>query len=193
MDSIIRLTYASITTSKPATIRQDLINILDEAQAHNSNHQIYGVLFYGSDYFFQCLEGKKADIDALYEKLNNDPRHTNLALLSYEEINAPRFKGWSMKYVMHEPSIQQFFESNQWEKFNPYTLDSDLIQPFLNILHSHDESIAGEHEEVSGKQMSKGQVIDYKYALFIIILALVILLGLYLVLDYFHAPMLGNF
>ncbi len=188
MNNYIRLTYASTTTSKPATIRQDLVSILNEAQMHNSNHGICGALFYGNDYFFQCIEGQKAEIDRLYEKLLKDPRHKEVILLAYDEISKPRFVGWNMKYVLQEPAILKFFESNHWEKFNPYTLDKDLIEPFLNILVNHNESPPGEQEDVVGREAVRGNVLNYKYAVFIIIMALMILVGIYLFAG-FGSPM----
>lgn len=179
MSNYIRLTYASSTTSKPATIRQDLVSVLNEAQMHNSNHGIFGVLFYGNNYFFQCIEGRKLDIDLLYEKLLKDPRHKEVVLLSYQPVNKMRFIGWNMKYVLQEPAIIEFFESNNWEKFNPYALDEDLIEPFLNILANHNESTPGEREEVLGREAVRGHVLNYKYAVFIIVIALLILVGMY--------------
>lgn len=179
MQHYIRLTYASTTNSQPSSIRQDLMNVLNEAQLHNSSRNIYGVLFYGNDYFFQCLEGEKTDIDALYEKILKDPRHKNVVLLSYERIDQPRFSNWNLKYVLQEASVLEFFQQHQWEKFNPYALDDDLIEPFLNILANHNESTPGEKEEVNGPEMMKGNIIHYKYAFFIIAIILVLLIVIY--------------
>lgn len=188
MDKYIRLTYASTTTSKPSTIREDLVAILTEAQHHNFNHQINGVLFYGNDYFFQCIEGEKRHVDALYEKLLKDPRHKHVLLLSYKPISKPRFITWNMKYVLQEPAILEFFSSNQWPRFNPYALDDDLIEPFLNILYHHNGSNPGEREEVLGREAVRGNVISYKYALFVILIAMIILAVIYMMntsLNYF--------
>lgn len=188
MDNYIRLTYASTTTSKPSTIREDLVAILTEAQHHNFNHQINGVLFYGNDYFFQCIEGEKRHVDALYEKLLKDPRHKHVLLLSYKPISKPRFITWNMKYVLQEPAILEFFSSNQWPRFNPYALDDDLIEPFLNILYHHNGSNPGEREEVLGREAVRGNVISYKYALFVILIAMIILAVIYMMntsLNYF--------
>lgn len=189
MNNYVRLTYASTTTSNPVTIRQDLVAILNEAQIHNSKHSIYGVLFYGNDCFFQCLEGSKLEIESLYHKLLKDPRHKEVVLLSYQPVSKVRFLGWNMKYVLQEPEIIDFFESNNWEKFNPYALDEDLIEPFLNILASHYEDIPGEREEVVGREAGRsnvvrGSVLNYKYTIFIIIIALLILAGMYLIMGF---------
>ena len=59
MNNYIRLTYASTTTSKPATIRQDLVAILNEAQLHNSNNNVFGVFFMAITIFFNVLRATK--------------------------------------------------------------------------------------------------------------------------------------
>ncbi|RYY80299.1 MAG: BLUF domain-containing protein [Moraxellaceae bacterium] len=184
MNNYIRLTYASTTTSKPAMIRQHLVAILNEAQLHNSNNDVFGVLFYGNNYFFQCIEGNKAKVDMLYEKLLKDKRHKDMVLLSYTPINKMRFIGWNMKYVLHEPDIMEFFQSNHWEKFNPYALDEDLIEPFLNILVNHNESTPGAREEVVGRETARGHVLNYKYAGFIVVIALMVLGVIYLLTGF---------
>ena len=179
MSHYIRLSYASTTNSQPSTIRQDLINILDEAQQHNAAHHICGVLFYGSNYFFQCLEGEKQAVDLLYAKIIKDPRHKNVVLLSYEKVDTPRFSNWNLKYVLQEATILEFFQQHQWEKFNPYALDDDLIEPFLNILGHHNESAVGEKEVVLAPEVMRGSIINYKYAIYIVALVMVMVVSLY--------------
>ena len=179
MHHYIRISYASTTNSQPSSIRQDLTDILNEAQQHNAIHGICGVLFYGNDYFFQCLEGEKQVVDALYAKIAKDPRHKNIVTLSYDSIKEPRFNSWNLKYVLQEDTVLEFFQQHQWEKFNPYTLNEDLLEPFLNLLVTHNESTVGEKEVVVGREVVRGSTIHYKYAVFIVILVLALLLGLY--------------
>ena len=130
----VRLTYASTSTSKPSNIKQDLLDILDEANANNLANTINGVLFYGNDYFFQCIEGRKTKVTELFNKISEDPRHTNLVVLSYHEINDLSFKAWELKFVRLDEHIQQYFNQKLWEVFNPYSLEEGLIDDFLSIL-----------------------------------------------------------
>ena len=134
MHTYTRLVYASTSTSKPAGIRNDLNNILDEAQRFNSQYDICGVLYYSNGFFFQCVEGSRADIANLYERLLKDPRHRDVNLLKLEEIVDPSFKRWQMKFVQHDAAVQAFFNSRQWENFYPYALDSHVVDSFLEIL-----------------------------------------------------------
>ncbi|RYZ95237.1 MAG: BLUF domain-containing protein, partial [Moraxellaceae bacterium] len=91
LSQLIRLTYASTTASTPATIREDLVHILNKARAYNAGNNIHGVLFYGNNYFFQCLEGDEKRVDRLYQQILKDSRHKNVVLLTRESISAPKF------------------------------------------------------------------------------------------------------
>ncbi len=100
MAIITRLSYASTSASTTETIRQDLINILAEARLNNFSHKINGVMFYGNGFFFQCIEGNKKQIDALYQKISRDERHKHIVQLSYEQDVAPLFTGWAIDVVL---------------------------------------------------------------------------------------------
>lgn len=175
-----RLTYASTSTSSPATIRQDLIDILDEARAYNFNNKLYGVLYYGNNYFFECIEGRKTEVDALYEKLKKDPRHTNLFLLSYHEIEETSLKNWNMKYVHYDQQVQHFFSRHQWEKFNPYALNDGLIDEFVALLIPHEpvepDGIEQDEMNVQGKQQGR---LKFKYVIWLIFFGMMGLIILY--------------
>lgn len=179
LSQLIRLTYASTTASSPATIREDLVQILDKARAYNAGSNIHGVLFYGNNYFFQCLEGDEKRVDQLYQKILKDSRHKNVVLLTRESIPAPKFNVWDMKYVMQEVAVKQFFNNTQWEKFNPYVLTDELIQPFLNILYGYQETTPGLKEQVESTTGRRYSQNFSQLAPFLLIL-IIILLGIFL-------------
>jgi hypothetical protein len=47
----------------------------------------------------QVLEGGRAPVSALYNRIARIPRHRDIVLLSYEEIGERSFSGWSMGQV----------------------------------------------------------------------------------------------
>ena len=63
----VRLLYVSKIARVDSGLKQNLINILDEAIDFNYRNGVTGVLYYGHGYFVQCLEGNKNIIDDLYE------------------------------------------------------------------------------------------------------------------------------
>lgn len=193
MSSLVRLAYASSSTSKPASLRDDLSNIVREAQAHNSQHQVYGVLYYGNNCFFQCLEGDKIQVDLLYKKLLSDKRHNNIKLLSYDAIEHINFSQWSMKYVLQDQSIITFFQNQQWEKFNPYALEQHMMRAFLKILLTHAASEPSVHQtamrlppDAPTHNSSK------KYLLFLIVIVLTAIAMAYVLSDH-NTTVMGFF
>ena len=44
----------------------------------------------------QVLEGGRDEVNALYNTIVRDARHTDVVLLHYEEIGERRFAGWTM-------------------------------------------------------------------------------------------------
>ena len=94
---LVRLLYASRAA---AQIDQDALHaILRQCKAHNPALGVTGVLCYSSGIFIQALEGGRAAVNKLYLKIAADARHSDVMLLSYEEIGERRFAGWSMGQV----------------------------------------------------------------------------------------------
>ena len=64
MSDLIQLVYASRSNlhshSDPTEIEAGIGNILLEARRNNGPREIGGVLCFGDDFFFQCLEGERA-------------------------------------------------------------------------------------------------------------------------------------
>ena len=94
---LVRLMYASRATE---VVDQDaLVAILRRAKAHNPTIGVTGVLCFSSGIFLQVLEGGRSAVSALYNRITTDPRHREVVLLSYEEVDERRFAVWSMGQV----------------------------------------------------------------------------------------------
>lgn len=179
MSNYARLTYASTSTSQPSTIRQDLTDILYKARTHNFNHQLFGVLYYGNNYFFQCIEGPREQVDAIYRKLNKDTRHKDVLMLSYKDVKQVSFKHWNMKYVRLDEAVQQFFNQHQWEKFNPYSLKDGLIDEFVDMLLQHADMETGTTESVYWNDAKELERSAARYLPWVILLSVLIMALLY--------------
>lgn len=94
---LVRLMYASRAV---AAVDQDqLLAILRKSKANNPTVGVTGVLCYSEGIFLQALEGGRSAVNALYNRISSDTRHSQVELLSYEEIGERRFAGWSMGQV----------------------------------------------------------------------------------------------
>ena len=96
---LTRLLYASRAVDK---IDDALLKaILERSRANNLEHGITGVLciYQGGDVFLQALEGSRSAVNTLYGNIVRDPRHRDITLLDYAEVDERRFSGWRMGSV----------------------------------------------------------------------------------------------
>ncbi len=94
---LVRLMYAS--RAAEGVDQDSLIGILRQSKAHNPALGVTGVLCFSQGIFLQVLEGGRSAVNRLYNRIAADPRHTQVELLSYEEIGERHFAGWSMGQV----------------------------------------------------------------------------------------------
>ena len=94
---LVRLLYASRAA---APVNQDTIeSILQQSRSYNPSLGVTGILCHGGDVYMQVLEGGRAAVNELYNKIVRDSRHTEVLLLHYEEVAERRFSGWTMGQV----------------------------------------------------------------------------------------------
>ena len=94
---LVRLLYASRVV--PSFSDDELATLVRTARAANAEHGITGLLCYSQGIFLQVLEGGRGPVNRLYARIVGDPRHTDVELLSYGEIDERRFAGWAMGQV----------------------------------------------------------------------------------------------
>jgi Sensors of blue-light using FAD len=94
---LVRLMYAS--RAVPSVDQDELVAILRKSKANNPSVGVTGVLCFSEGIFLQVLEGGRTAVNRLYNRITSDARHTQVELLSYEEIGERRFAGWSMGQV----------------------------------------------------------------------------------------------
>jgi hypothetical protein len=94
---LVRLLYASRAS---APVKDNMLDsILLQSQKHNPKLGITGILCYSEDLFLQVLEGGRDEVCDLYNTIVRDDRHTNVRILTYQEISERNFGGWTMGYV----------------------------------------------------------------------------------------------
>lgn len=94
--SIYKLIYvsAAITPLDDATLQE----ILKKSRVNNQRAGITGLLLYCDGSIIQLLEGEKAAVEALYQKILHDPRHHHAIRLLAEKTTARDFPEWSMGF-----------------------------------------------------------------------------------------------
>ena len=94
---LVRLLYASRAASPLTAPIVD--SILAQSRENNPQQGITGLLCFSDDIFIQVLEGGRDEVCELFNAIVRDDRHTNVRILSYEEIPARRFGSWIMGQV----------------------------------------------------------------------------------------------
>lgn len=91
---LVRLIYASRAAGTAGA--EALGPLMKTSRAHNAAAGITGVLVFSDGVFLQLLEGGRGAVSALYNRISRDPRHHDVVLLAYDEVDERRFAGWSM-------------------------------------------------------------------------------------------------
>jgi hypothetical protein len=94
---LVRLLYTSRVA--PAVDAEALAAIVRQSKHNNAALGVTGVLCCSGNLFMQVLEGGRAVVNQLYNRIVTDPRHSDVELLIYEEIEERRFAGWAMGQV----------------------------------------------------------------------------------------------
>ena len=124
---LVRLMYAS--RAVPAVDQEELIAILKKSKANNPKLGVTGVLCacFDSRVFMQVLEGGRLAVNRLYNRIANDPRHTDVELLAYDEISERRFAGWSMGQVsMARLNPALLLKYSECAKLDPYAVSGKV-------------------------------------------------------------------
>jgi hypothetical protein len=93
---LVRLLYASRAVDTSA---EAIETILAKSRQYNPTCGITGILCYGGGIYLQAIEGGRIAVSNLYGHIQKDPRHKDVVLLHYEEIEERRFGGWTMGQV----------------------------------------------------------------------------------------------
>lgn len=94
---LIQCIYASAATEH--FDHQDLIELLEKARSNNAKVDVTGMLLYHEQSFFQVLEGETNRVHQIYNRIKDDPKHTQVIKLIVEPISERHFADWSMGYA----------------------------------------------------------------------------------------------
>jgi hypothetical protein len=120
---LVRLLYASRAASP---IDEKLIEaILEQSRRNNPEHGITGILcaYPKNGIFLQVIEGARASVNSLYTNIARDPRHHDLLLLDYAEIEERRFAGWRMGSIdLNKVNLSTILRYSERSALDPYTM-----------------------------------------------------------------------
>ena len=130
---LVRLMYASRAAEpvKPETLNA----ILKKSTHNNPTVGVTGVLCFSGAVYLQVLEGGRAQVSALYNRIVQDPRHHDVVLLSYDEIDERRFAGWAMGQVnMSRLNPALLLKYSDTAVLDPYAVSGKASQALFDEL-----------------------------------------------------------
>ncbi|MEM7412304.1 MAG: BLUF domain-containing protein [Myxococcota bacterium] len=112
-DPVFTLVYASAATREMTP--EDLAEILAAARKNNRPAGVTGMLLYHEGSFLQALEGDRAVVEALYERIEEDPRHSDAMILFRGDVEERVFERWSMGFYRAAdaripPGVNEFLQ-----------------------------------------------------------------------------------
>jgi Sensors of blue-light using FAD len=132
---LVRLLYAS--RAADSANPDALAAILKHSKEHNPRVGVTGVLCFCANarIFMQVLEGGRNAVSTLYNRISQDPRHHDVALLSYDEIGERRFASWSMGQVnMSRLNPSLVLKYSEATVLDPYAVSGQASLALFNEL-----------------------------------------------------------
>jgi hypothetical protein len=130
---LVRLMYASRAAEglKPEAVGA----ILRKSTANNPAQGVTGVLCFSGKVFLQVLEGGRSQVSQLYNRIAQDPRHIDVVLLSYDEIDERSFAGWAMGQVnMSKLNPGLLLKYSEAAVLDPYAVSGKVSIALFNEL-----------------------------------------------------------
>lgn len=141
--SIYSLVYSScaILRLESSTDLAMIDQILAEARQCNAKVEVTGALLFTEGRFVQALEGNRDDVRATYDRIQADPRHTNVEILSSQFSDRRRFKQWSMAFVGDDETLRNRFEDSPLAELGRKPAGDALLDFMLELARSSDETV----------------------------------------------------
>lgn len=104
MPTLERMVYCS-RALVPTSSLLVIADILAVSHRNNARDGLTGALAISDGWFLQVLEGPPAALDSLLRRLERDPRHTDVVVLSRQPTTGRLFSDWSMASGRITPAI----------------------------------------------------------------------------------------
>lgn len=141
----MKLQYVSYMSNQANVLSEkDIEKLLFQVREKNKRLAITGLLLLIQGKFIQYIEGPQEEIEKVYVKIKQDPRHNDLLLLDKGNLKERQFNDWSMAYKKIQDAeiekligykdlkLDELFFSNKTER---------TAHPVLQILYNFTKSL----------------------------------------------------
>ena len=101
MSDLYRLVYASknLIAGDEDEAAAAIAQILSTSQRNNAAVDVTGALLFNKGAFAQVLEGPRQGVEATFERIQQDDRHSDVTVLQCGPVDGRAFGNWSMAFV----------------------------------------------------------------------------------------------
>ena len=101
MTKLYRVLYCSRNSilGAPQVVADDILAILAKSRRNNSRDRVTGGLLFSTGCFAQVLEGPADAVEAAFERIQCDERHTDVTVLQAGPVAVRDFPDWSMGFA----------------------------------------------------------------------------------------------
>lgn len=142
MTALYRLVYTSrsLVGGDEAAQERTVARIVDASRRNNARAGVTGALLFSTGSFAQVLEGPRAAVEATFERIQRDPRHSDVGVLQCEPVAARGFPNWSMAFVGGSPRGRELWgEFARRTAFDIGRMEADrLFAALLQIVEGED-------------------------------------------------------
>lgn len=110
-DELHRLVYLSRNKIQGDvdTICKEITQILRAAREHNVKQDVTGALMFNAGCFAQVLEGRKENVQTIFDRIEHDTRHSEVVILDFSPVQKRAFPEWSMAYMGEDEALDDRF------------------------------------------------------------------------------------
>ena len=112
--------------------------ILAKARQCNAKVEVTGALLITEGRFVQVLEGDRNHVRATYDRIEADPRHANVGILSSQFSDRRRFKQWSMAFVGDNEALRNRFDGSPLGELGKKPAGDALLDFMLGLARYKD-------------------------------------------------------
>jgi hypothetical protein len=106
--TLYRAVYCSRSelAGPPDRITGALDAILATSRRNNPRTNLTGALLFANNCFAQTLEGERGAIERCFERIQTDPRHSDVTVLEFAPAAARDFANWSMAFTGNPAAVE---------------------------------------------------------------------------------------
>lgn len=139
-----RLIYRSHSCIPQRNREAALADLLTKARSNNSSAGITGALLLTDHYFVQALEGDETAVRDLYDRIRQDHRHDQVALLETQMVAERVFSRWAMAEISKSGGADIPLDSEYDEDGTPPASASGFTREQVQVLRAMRNAIGAD-------------------------------------------------